>query len=128
MDGAGGFDGIEETKPNNRKRKKYVASKCPLCGLKWHKTNKSKKCLFNPSHKDFDLARKPLNESEDQPAVTTTQQDTTELAADEADAMDSLPFDLDLPGVDIEKDEFHDAGTWTDDDEGNITTIPSNVI
>lgn len=37
--------------------------------------------------------------------------------------MDSIPFVDNLPGVDCEHDEFHDTGTWTEDEEGNVIDL-----
>ena len=39
------------------------------------------------------------------------------MAADDVDNMDTLPLIDDEPEFD---DEFHDCGTWSEDDEGNI--------
>ena len=41
--------------------------------------------------------------------------------AEDVDAHDALPFDTDLPdlpGIDCDdKDEFHDCGTWSEDED-----------
>ena len=37
--------------------------------------------------------------------------------------MDAMPFDYDIPDENGFKDEFHECGTWSEDDEGNIVSI-----
>jgi hypothetical protein len=107
-----GFDGFDERKPAARTQKV-----CPHCGLKGHVTTRSKKCL---KHKDN---TNNIEAEQTQPTTTTSTNFATAVnPADDVNAYDSMPFDTDipdLPGNNVE-DEFHDCGTWSEDDEGMI--------
>ena len=48
--------------------------------------------------------------------------DAMVMAADDTDNMDSMPFDDDIPGDNFEV-EFHECGTWSEDEEGNILPV-----
>jgi hypothetical protein len=94
---------------------------CPHCGHKGHKTTRSKKCLANPSNPNYNPNLVPdaiRSAASNKDAVNEVE----ELERADVDQMDSLPFMDDIPGVDFERDEFHDCGTWSEDDTGNVTT------
>jgi hypothetical protein len=97
-------------------RARRVTPVCPHCGKKGHTTTRSKKCLHH---------KRPGG---DPPVGGTALQDPPPVLAallqarnaDDADRMDSLPFQDDPPS-DISFSEFQDCMTWSDDDEGMQT-------
>lgn len=115
----GGFDGIEEERSS--KAKKRV---CPYCGLAGHVTTRSKKCKKNPANVATNTAPVAAVAA---PIITESAPIHQEMVgldpSDDIDAFDALPFDTDLPGMDCEeKDEFHDCGTWSEDEDGVFIT------
>jgi hypothetical protein len=112
----GGFDGDDDNKGKKKSRKDLV---CPFCGLKGHTTKRSKNCLLNEKNPNYVGDKK-------MPAVTTsdpaTEEEEERMAADDIDDMDAMPLDNDNAPEHFvfEEDEFHDTGTWSEDDDGNI--------
>jgi hypothetical protein len=95
--------------------KKKAAKVCPLCGKKGHLTAQSKHCLFNLKHPEY--------KGDQQPVPIPTESTTNNNDADDVDAMDSLPLDLELLNQNFdEQDDFHDCGTWSEDSNGNGMT------
>ena len=110
----GGFDGIEEDTWSKKKKRL-----CPFCGLARHVTTWSKKCKLHPSNVATNTA--PVPPAAEPPITESApmQQEMVGLdPSDDIDAYDSMPFDTDLPGMDCEEqDEFHDCGTWSEDED-----------
>ena len=91
----GGFDG-EEQRP---KKKQSTTPICPLCGKKGHKTAKSKKCTHNPQHPQYAFRNQlPLPLPPPEIHSSGNNNDDTLLHAADVDALDSVPFDDELPG------------------------------
>ena len=79
----------------------------PLCGLKGHKTSRSKKCKYNKEHPNYvgddavaDLSNKPPatatnNEAADTRVSTDDNAARARRDAEECDVMDSQPLDDD---------------------------------
>ena len=108
-----GFDGIEE----QQKKQKQVKI-CPHCGLEGHVRKTSKFCKQNP--KNLSTTQSTHEPAPDAQASIDLPTETLGMdPAEDIDAHDALPFDVDLPGMDLDaKDEFHDCGTWSDDEDG----------
>ena len=116
---------------------------CPLCGLKGHKTARSKKCLHNPSNPQYNsvatlptvptlpVATLPTSNppamlgSNQQAEQPSQQQQELDMNAEDVDNMDSVPFDDEMENENLES-EFHDCGTWSEDDDGEI--LPKGII
>ena len=115
----GGFDGIEDNK--SPKSKKRI---CPFCGEAGHVTTRSKKCKKHPANLVTNTAPVPAVTVPITTESTQIQQDNVGLdPADDIDAYDALPFDTELPGMECEEqDEFHDCGTWSEDEDGILAT------
>ena len=112
----GGFYG-------DRKQKAKSSSNavCPHCGVKGHKTTRSKKCLANPQHKDYNPNLVPDSlASNALPQAMTVEEQEAIATQDDVDQMDQLPFVDNLPDIEYENDEFHDCGTWSDDDNRKL--------
>lgn len=106
-----------------RKKRKPAFCKHPFCGKKGHTTTRSMKCLANPER----LACEGLEAecAAAGAAVATTAErsgeipsadnnnDTTDAANDLDDNYKALPLD--------EGDLFYDAGTWSKDEEGDVS-------
>ena len=80
-------------------------------------------CVFTIPTTQTILDHRRYNQLNPPPTVSTSN-DTIQAAIDSADveAMDSLPFDDDCPEIDLEQAEFHECGTWSEDEDGNIVT------
>ena len=127
----GNVHGFTDGGNNATAKKKRGPVFCPLCGKKGHKTKKSKHCTFNPINPECDPAlMTPANSATaaltvPPPREPALQLDPMEaIDADDADAMDTIPFtdndDSASDKSDCETMEFHDAGTWSEDDEGDV--------
>ena len=74
------------------------------------------------------LVLKPLtptlgsNQQAEQPSQ---QQQELDMNAEDIDNMDSVPFDDEIANENLEE-EFHDCGTWNEDDSDEI--IPTGII
>jgi hypothetical protein len=116
----GNMDGFNDN--NNTDKKKPAASAvkraaklCPFCNLKGHTTKRSKKCLFNPQKPNF------VQQSKPPPEAPQSNNDDILNAADDVEDMDSTPFQDELPGLPFDQnDDFHDCGTWSEDDDRKI--------
>jgi hypothetical protein len=114
----GGFDGIEEDNRKRPARKTTTTKNCPHCGLKGHVTTKSKYCLKSPKNVN-QTPTKSMNIVETTiESASNTEPDVE--PSDDIDAYDSVPFDAELPSMNVEQDEFHDCGTWSEDEDGII--------
>lgn len=125
----GNLHGFDDDEGNNRKarnkRRKQGPIICPLCKKKGHKTIKSKKCKYNPQNPEYDPAV-PVPEPIAAASTLTQEEEKALLDAADAEAMDTLPLDGDnLIDGDIKDEfaEFQDAGTWSEDEDGNIHPV-----
>ena len=86
--------------------------------------NRSKKCKKHPANLVTNTAPVPAVTVPIATESTQIQQDNVGLdPADDIDAYDALPFDTELPGMECEEqDEFHDCGTWSEDEDGILAT------
>jgi hypothetical protein len=111
----------QKTKPTNR------TCPHPFCGKTGHSTTRSKHCLANPKRlKDDGLeaacaaavaAASATND--DPPQIISSHKNDND--AEDLDAMDALPFDATPPPTDnSDLDIFEDAGTWSEDEDGNV--------
>ena len=96
---------------------------CPHCGLKGHKTTRSKKCRANPTNKNYNPNLLPENvHSIPNQAAMPPESALEELEQEDIDKLDQMPFTDDGPGIDYEADEFRDPLTWSDKDDSNPQT------
>ena len=87
---------------------------------KGHKTTKSSKCLKNPKNKEANLNLLPDAAASSLPlGEEILQQQEAEIVMEDVDQMDQMPFVDELENADYEQDEFHDCGTWSEDEDGN---------
>jgi hypothetical protein len=118
----GEFDQEDEANPPKKKAKKGPVF-CPLCKKKGHKTKNSKHCLFNPNNPKFKVNRVPVKEQDDPETNTAAApmpfDPIEEIDANDADNMDTLPFDYESSSNKSygNLDDFHDAGTWSEDED-----------
>lgn len=102
---------------SNNKRSQRI---CPFCKRKGHTATRSKKCLqhentaaaaaLDPPEVAFQILQQPdppLVSSEDPPANND---------AEDLDNYEALPLE-----ADSDLDLFEDAGTWSEDEFGNLT-------
>ena len=127
MAGESGFDGIEQPKKKAQDKKDKI---CPHCGLHGHVLKRSKFCLMSPKNltsiTNTNTAPDELPSADPEampigldPADDIDAHDALPFdPADDIDAHDALPFGTELPGIDCKNDEFHDCGTWSDDEDG----------
>ena len=110
-----GFDGIETQQQKTPKQVKI----CPHCGLQGHVQKTSKYCKLNPQNvlSTTELTNPPAPDTQESGLIGAEVLGLD--PAEDIDAHDAIPFDVDLPGIDFAADdEFHDCGTWSEDEEG----------
>ena len=98
----------EELQETTRQRKKKASDAvCKFCNRKGHSRRTHRDCgqyTGPPKKKSKQQQLEPDGEGQN-------------LDADEADAMDAMPFDAEPPSeADDDELEFFDAGTWSEDD------------
>ena len=105
----------------------------PFCLQMGHATTKSKKCLANPQRLLREglvaecaavvaLAGGSVPEAEAIPSAAGIG--ATNDDADDLDAHDALP----LVDSDSSRDIFHEAGTWSEDEDGNVVNSEFGVL
>ena len=58
--------------------------------------------------------------------LPTAKEQLAEMAANDIDNMDAMPFDDEIPDENGFENEFHECETWSEDDEGNI--VPTALL
>lgn len=124
----GGVDGYTAdellstiSQPSKRSRKKSprnhaAAVVCPHCGKTGHERKNHRECGMNP--KNPNNFQSLLDQAAVVPSAVASG--TNNDDADDVDAMDHMPLQDDPPS-DFDEDIFHDARTWSDDEEEDFT-------
>lgn len=102
-------------KAPKKKRPVYVCP-LPLCGLKGHKTKRSKNCKYNPQNPEYvgDDAANGMDVDQKLPAAgNQTQRD-----AEEQELMDALPLD----------DEFYSAEEFSSEASSNVDSSINDAV
>ena len=126
-----GEDEDDDEQPTRKRRKVVPAAvrvcQHPYCKRKGHSTTRSKKRLANPDRlKRLGLEAECAAAIQAAATAATTAPDTNQSAnlnsnrdaADDVGRYDAMPFDATPDDSDL--DLFQDAGTWSEDEDGNI--------
>jgi hypothetical protein len=117
-DGADGYTAedlllMAAAQPPAKKKRRLINhdAVCKHCGKKGHTTTRSKACLKNKSNPLFGV---------DNPEEAVSAGIDVAAAFADMDEMDNMPFvpDDDESTV-MSISEFHDAGTWDDEDQSD---------
>jgi hypothetical protein len=129
-DGVDG-DAQQPTAPGPPKKRRVYVCPYPFCGLKGHMTTKSKKCKANPERLQRDgtveecaaavaaaTSVDPVADGAAPIVVDATAPPIDADAINDVEDHDALPLQSDS---DSSRELFADAGTWSEDEEGNLT-------
>lgn len=106
------LDDPAAAKPAKKRKTRECQCKHPFCLKKGHLTTRSKKCLANPER----LAREGLVQACAKAVNDAAVANETPLAV----ANSNHDGDEPLHFGDGSTELFHDAGTWSEDEEGNV--------